>query len=240
MKRMVHRTTVLCALACVGMVVAVNAPAASAAKPKLYSVSLSGEARNEATRVDDGVPPDGCLGTTSNTNRFVASAGLAPKANRAPMASHGRLRFPARLTSPSVVAGTETTGSFSPDPEYPPNDPSVCSAASRSRNWPCRPSPRATGRAGAEFALLPNKGRYELYYNHTDGIFPCDDYDLPLRVTLLDVAQTKLTKLRVRAVKRLAKGRSVSTSGTIVAAPLDPGATGGETLRYSLRVKRVR
>ena len=62
-------------------VAAVCAPAAWAAKPKLYSVALSGDVRNEASRTTDGTvrPPEGCMGTMSETHRFVASAGLAPK-----------------------------------------------------------------------------------------------------------------------------------------------------------------
>jgi hypothetical protein len=44
----------------------------------------------------------------------------------------------------------------------------------------------------------------------------------------------------VSAVKRLAKGKSVSASGTAVTPPLDPRATGGETLNYTLKVKRTR
>jgi hypothetical protein len=115
----------------------------------------------------------------------------------------------------------------------------VCSVPA-TKSWPCRASAEATGRSGAEFVLLPNKGKYELYYNRTRGIVACDDDLLPLRVTLLDVGQTKLTTLRVSAVKRLAKGRSVSASGTLVVPPLDSGSTGGETLTYSLKVKRVR
>jgi hypothetical protein len=216
-------------------------PAAQAAKPKLYSVSLSGEVRSEASRVrDDAVyGPPGCLGTMSETHRFIASAGLAPKPSGAPVASYGRLRFRARLTTPTVAATTQTAGSFSPDPYSPPDDPSGCPVAPGTKSWPCSFSAEATRSAGAEFALLPNQGKYELYYNRSGGIVSCDD-EFPLGWSLLDAAQPQLTKLRVRAVKRLAKGKSVSVSGTAASPPLDPGAMGGETLRYTLKVKRVR
>ena len=93
--------------------------------------------------------------------------------------------------------------------------------------------------SGAEFALLPNKGKYELYYNRSAGLVSCDD-EFPLGWALLEGAQPQLTKLRVSAVKRLAKGRSTSASGTATSPPLDPGGTGGETLNYTLKVKRVR
>ena len=219
---------------------AICAPAASAAKPKLYSVSLTGDVRNEATTTEENdFPPDGCTGTTLQTHRFLVSAGLAAKPAAAPVASYGRLRFRAHLTSLSIAASTETTGSFTPDPDNPPADPSVCSVPP-TESWPCRATAEATKRSGAELALLPNKGKYELYYNRTAGVVTCDDDSLPLPVTLLDVGQTKLTKLRVGRVRRLAKGKSVAVSGTLVVAPLDPDSTGGETLNYRLTVKRVR
>jgi hypothetical protein len=218
---------------------AVGAPAAWAAKPKLYNVSLSGEVRNEVTRVrEDAVdPPPGCRGSMSETHRFVASAGLAPKPSGVPVASYGRLRFRARLTSPTARSTTETEGSFEPDPSSPPDDPSACAVAPGTTDRPCRFAAAATRASGAEFALLPNAGRYELYYNRYPSIVSCDD---ELGESLLDVSGPKLTNLRVSAVNRLARGRSVSVGGTATTPPRDTRATGGETLRYTLRVKRVR
>jgi hypothetical protein len=222
-------------------VAAVCAPAAWPAKPKLYSVALKGDVRSEASRTRDDavIPPEGCVGTMSETHRFVASAGLAPKPSGAPVASYGRLRFRARLISPTVAATTTSAGSFAPDPNFPPVDPSACSVASGTKSWPCSLSAEATRASGAELVLLPNNGKYELYYNRSSGIVNCDD-EFPLGWSLLEAAQPQLTKLRVRAVKRLAKGRSASASGTAMSPPLDPSATGGETLNYTLKVKRVR
>lgn len=216
-------------------------PPAWAAKPKLYKVSLSGDARSEATKLsEDAVDaPEGCVGTMSETHRFVASTGLAPKGGGVPVASYGRLRFRAQLTSPTVAATTETAGSFSPDPNNPPADPSLCAVAPATKSWACSFASQATRSPGAEFALLPNKGRYELYYNRSGGLASCD-YEFPLNGSLLDVAAPKLTQLRVRAVKRLRKGESVSVSGTATSPATDSTATGGETLAYTLKVKRVR
>lgn len=215
-------------------------PVASAAKPKLYTVSLKGDVSSEASRVrDNAVPPRGCMGTVSETHRFVASARLAPKPRAAPVASYGRLRFHAQLTSPSVAATTTTAGSLLPDPYDPPVDPGACSAALGTRSWPCNFSTAATRRSGAEFALLPHGNKYELYYNRFGGIVLCDD-EFPLGGSLLDVAKPQQTKLRVSAVKRLRKGRSASASGTATKPPSDPEATGAETLRYTLKVERVR
>lgn len=213
-------------------------PAGAAAKPR-YSVSLRGDVRNDVTTVRDALvtPPEGCAGSMSETSRFVASAGLTPKGGAAAPASYGRLRFRARLTSPSAASTTETAGSFAVDPTFPPDDPATCAVAPSRKSLPCEFSAEATRTSGAEFVLLPNKDRYELYYNRNRAIVSCDD---EIRESLLDVAHPKLTTLRVRAVKRLARGRSVSVSGTASTSPADPEATGGETLHYTLVVKRAR
>jgi hypothetical protein len=153
------------------------------------------------------------------------------------VASYGRLIFRARLTSPAATSTSETAGSFSPDPDFPPADPGVCAVAPERKSFPCRFATEAKRVSGGEFALLPNRGRYELYYNRSAGILDCeDDY---FYESLLDASPTMLTKLRVTAVKRLARGRSASVSGTATAPP-GPGWTGGETLHYRLKVARVR
>jgi hypothetical protein len=159
------------------------------------------------------------VGSMSETHRFVASTALAPEASAAPIASYGRLRFRARLRSSSAESSTETAGSFAPDPNFPPADPAVCAVAPSRKSWPCRFSPQATRRSGADFVLLPNKSRYELYYNRSPALVSCED----------DIGESLL-----------ARGKSVTVSGTVVTSPLDPNATGGETLRYTLKVKRVR
>jgi hypothetical protein len=226
-------------LAVIAVLAAACVPAAEAAKPKLYSVSLKGNVRNERTAVfsDSVQPPYGCVGSMSETRHFAASAGIRPKGGAAPVASYGRLIFRARLTAFTATSTSETSGSFSPDPDFPPPDPSVCAVAPERKSYPCHFKSEATRRSGGEFALLPNKGKYELYYNRSAGILLCEDdyfYD-----SLLDTSPTMLTKVRVRAVKRLRRGRSVSASGTISAPPAS-GESGGETLHYALRVKRVR
>jgi hypothetical protein len=222
---------------------AAAAPSAHAAKPKpkLYSVSLSGDVRSEGSRVraDAVYAPQGCQGSLSETHRFAASTGFAPKPRPAPIASYGRLRFRAALTSPSISASTETSGSFTVDPDFPPDDPSVCTAQTGSKSWACSFSGEATGRAGAEIALLPNKGTYEIYYNRSNPLVSCDD-EFPMGVSLLGVAEPAATKLRVSAVKKLRKGKTVTASGTTASPLIDPGASGGETLNYTIKVKRVR
>jgi hypothetical protein len=216
--------------------VACCAPAAWAAKPKLYKVSLHGDIRNEQTVVRDGGPPPlGCDGSSTETHHFVASAGLSARSGASPIVSYGRLRFRALLTSPAATSTSETTGSWAPEPDFPPDDPSVCTFTPEQKTWHCTFAAEATRPAGAELALLPKKGTYELYYNRNAGVLSCDDQEID--ASLLRLATTKL---RVRAVKTLARGRSTTASGTAVTPPLDSSATGGETLHYTLKVERVR
>ena len=226
-------------LSVIAVLVAACVPAAEAAKPKLYSVSLKGDVRDEINVVrQDVAPPYGCLGSMSETRHFAASASLSPKPIGAPFASYGRLIFRARITSPTVTSTGETTGDVSPDPYSPPSDPSVCTAPGK-QTYPCHFRTEATRRSGGEFALLPNKGKYEIYYNRASGMLSCDEEDY-FSESPLDASPTALTKLKVRAVKGLGRGRSLSVSGTISTPPRDPEATGGETLHYALNVKRVR
>jgi hypothetical protein len=180
-------------------------------------------------------PPPGCTGDSTETHRFVASAGLAAKPGARPIASYGRLRFRVLLTSPTATSTTETAGSWEPDALFPPDDPSVCTFKPETKTGPCRFAPDATRASGAEFALLPMKGTYELYYNRNAAMVSCEDEAVD--ASLLSLVATKL---RVSAVKRLGRGRSASVSGSVVTPPLNPSASGGETLHYTLRVERVR
>jgi hypothetical protein len=227
-------------IAAVGLTAALAlVPTGAAATPKLYHVSLSGDVRNDVTTVREAAvtPPEGCVGSMTETSHFAASAVLAPKGGAAPAASHGRLRFRALLTAPSAASTTETAGTFTADPDFPPDDPLACGVAPSRIDLPCRFAREATGRSGAQFVLLPNHGRYELYYNRNRPVVSCND---PLRESLLDVGHPKLTTLRVSVVKRLRRGTSASVSGTATTAPQLTDATGGETLHYTLKVARIR
>jgi hypothetical protein len=222
-------------------VLAVAAPAAAVAKPKLYRVSLKGDVRDElnSVRPASTEPPAGCFGELSEARHFKASADLSAKPAAVPFASYGRLVFRARITSTSAESTSHTSGSFSPDPDFPPADPSVCSPAPESKSFPCHFRSEATRRSGGEFALLPNKGKFEIYYNRASGMLTCDEEDY-FSESPMDASPTALTTLGVRAVKRLGRGRSTAASGTIATQPRDPQDTGGETLHYSLKVTRVR
>lgn len=190
-------------------------------------------------RQDAVEPPSGCIGSMSERRHFEASADLSPKPKAAPVASYSRLVFRALIKSPRAASTSETSGGFSPDPDFPPPDPGDCAVQPGNKSFPCHFLHEATRKSGGEFALLPNNGKYEIYYNRSAGMLSCDEEDF-FSESPLDSSPTALTKLRVRAVKGLGRGRAVSVSGTITTPPRDPSAAGGETLHYKLKVKRVR
>jgi hypothetical protein len=220
----------------VAVAVAGCAPTAWAAKPKLYRVSLRGDVRNDQTFERDGDPPPlGCIGSSTVTHHFAASAGLSARPGASPIVSYGRLRFRALLTAPTVSSTTSSAGSWAPDPYLPPDDPSACTFMPENRTLRCSFVSDATRPSGAELALYPKSGTYELYYNRAAGMITCDDEEVD--ASLLNPATTKL---RVSAVKKLARGKSTSASGSVATPPRVPGATGGEMLHYTLRIERVR
>jgi hypothetical protein len=114
----------------------------------------------------------------------------------------------------------------------------VCAFTPEHKTRHCSFTSAATRSAGGEYALLPHGRKYQLYFNRTDGVVRCEDDEVGAN-QLLGTAGPN-TKLSVRAVKGLARGRSVSVSGTRHMAPAIRDVTGGETLVYKLKVKRVR
>jgi hypothetical protein len=209
-------------------------PSASAAT-KLYTVSLSGSARTELTRVRTVPPPPGCTGTVTETERFVASGRLSPKPRAVPVSSYSRLKFNARLTSYSAAASSETQGGWTPDPTDPfPVDPSQCAFTPERKTAQCTFSSAATRATGGEYALLPLRGKYQLYFNRSGGVVRCTPDDLG--GSLLE--DPFVTKLSASAVRGLGRGASTSASGTSRIAA-GGSTTGGQTLNYQLKVKRV-
>jgi hypothetical protein len=215
---------------------------ASATKPRLYHVSLSGQANSELTRTKT-VPPqyEGCAGRVTRTDHFVASASLSPAPNAVPIRSYRRLPFYAKLTSPTATYTVKTEGGWSVDPTDPyAPDPSMCAFTPENKTLGCEYNPISTRRLGGPFTLgFPDRGRYRLYYSLSNGTVRCPEGEIG--ASLLEAeAAGPATKLRVNAVKGLRKGRSVSVSGTLETPPAIRDVTGGETLDYTLKVKRVR
>jgi hypothetical protein len=218
------------------------APAASAAKPKLYRISLSGNANSELTRTKTVHPPyEGCNGTVTRTDHFVASASLGPAPNAVPLRSYGRVPFYARLSSTTAAYTVKTEGGWSVDPSDPyAPDPSMCAFTPENETLDCEYNPISTRRLGGPFTLgYPDSGRYKLYYSLSNGTVRCAEGEIG--ASLLEAGfYGPTTKLRVSAVKGLGRGRSVSVSGTLETPPAIRDVTGGETLDYTLRVRRVR
>jgi hypothetical protein len=227
--------TSLVALIALASIVLVPAAADARKKPKLYSVSLSGSTRTDVSDTSFVSGDSGCLGEPTETKHFVGGGTMVPKPKGVPFASYGRLVFNAKLKSLSATATDTVQGTFTPDPNafgtpdcrLPPNQTGKCTFAKE-----------ATARKGAEFALLPNKGKFELYYNRTAGIVDCTPHDVFDNAKIF--AGFVQTPLRASTVKGLGVGGSASASGKAT-FPNKGGSrsTGGETDTYKLKVKRV-
>ena len=212
-----------------------TAPDAWAAKPRLYTVSLSGEIRSSLSHalVDTGVPPAGCVGSDTETRTFQASATFRPMPKPRPAVSSWLL-FHAQLGSPKGSAASEWTANYAPDPEAPWTDPSTCAVPPQRRSFRCYFAATATRKSGSAYALRPNNGRYTLIYRPFASMVDCGDIHEASLFGNFDV------DLRVSAVKGLRRGRSVVRSAT--KSPLRDldEWTPRETLRYRLEVTRVR
>ena len=206
------RTRLTLAVAVVA-VLGVSAPDAWAAKPRLYSVSLSGEIRSSLSHalVDTRIGPDGCVGSNTETRSFEASASFSPLPKARPAVSSWLL-FHARLKSPKGSAASEVTWSYSPDPEAPWVDPSTCAVPPERRSFPCYFAAKATRRSGTAYALRPQNGRYTLIYRPFATMVDCGDIHEAALFGDFDV------DLRVGVVMGLPRGRSVVRSG--VKSPL--------------------
>jgi hypothetical protein len=236
----------------VAAIVAVSAlavaPAAHGAKRKLYRVALSGRDTADVTR-SRAVPPiqEWCQGTVTETRHITSSFGVVPARDQAfpPERKYGVLHFKARLTHPRYTFRLDTSGAWTVDPSFddPPPDPSTCAFAHEHTDLRCRFIPWAPRTLISRFMLIPRaNGRYTVHYNRINALpLTCQRND---GLQLLDSdSQTKLTE---RAVNRLAPGKRVSVSGTIVTSydydddEIDDHQRGQERFRYTVTVRRVR
>jgi hypothetical protein len=239
MPRSRTRSRAIAALTGLAVALVVPAGAGAQAKAKLYSVSLSGSDRTELIHAITTSAPYGCTGSSTETQRFTASMRMNAKPKPIPFASYGRLEFNVVLTSLSAVATTETTGSYANDPNAF-NHPNSCVFTPPPKKVArCTFAKDATRKQGAELALYPIHGKFEFYLNRTNlAIVHCEpdpSPDFTYGTLLAGEFPTKLSSGKAHA---LGNGRSESDSGTI--STKDPAATGGETVKYALTVKRVR
>ena len=222
-------------------------PTAFAAQPKLYRVSMSGKDTADVTK-SWAVPPltEGCTGTVTETRHITSSFGVAPAPDRAfpPERRFGTLHFRARLTAPRYSYRLDTSGSWGTDPSDPyAPDPSACAFTHEHRNLKCRVLAGATSRRGVRFMLIPVNGTYRVNVNRIgEGLLNCERNE---GLELIDHGSTK-TKLTRAAVERLAPGKRVRVSGTIVTShdydndEVDEHHRGRERFKYTLTVRRVR
>jgi hypothetical protein len=225
------------------------APTSTAAAPKLYRIAMSGGDTADVTR-SRTVPPaeEWCQGTVTETRHITSAFGVVPARDRAfPIDRYGNLHFKARLTHPRYSFSLETSGAWTVDPSFddPPPDPSTCAFAHDHRNLACRFVPWAPRTLTSRFFINPGmSGRYTVHYNRINALpLTCARND---GLQLLDSSER--TKLTERAVKRLAPGKRVSVSGTLVTSydydiddpAVDEHQRGRERFRYTLTVRRVR
>jgi hypothetical protein len=230
-------------LVAVGVALALpGAVGAGAKTTKLYTVSLSGSVHTELSEVTvspSSATPYGCTGSTTETRKFAASMRMTTKPKPVSFASYGRLQFNVVLSSRTATASTETTGGYAVDPNVYFRDPNPNRCAYTpppKTDAKCKFASEATSKQGAPFALLPLHGKFEFYLDRNNvQIVRCDPD--PLYGGLL--SGETLTKIRSSAVKALGTGRSVSSSETVTTPAVAP-VTGGETVTYTLKIKRVR
>ncbi len=247
----------------IGAFAAAAAPAAVASHHTppgpLYRVALSGADRIEWTvkqeGLEEGGPPLGCIGSSSETLRFAASASLGAKPLTGAVSYYGR-NFPrlfTRATFGSLAAGgsIQTAGSFASDPSEPfAPSPAECVYVPKRTEAKCAFVNRGELEAGALFQLSPNlgvrptvplqRGNPLYLYAGTPVSVTCDQP--AIEGELFREADGVETKLRVGAVLSLRKGRSLSDSGSASFPYIgfDGKSDGTETIDYRVRVARVR
>jgi hypothetical protein len=225
------------------------APPAFGAQARLYRIAMSGRDTAAVTRSRAVSPPEEwCQGTVTETRHFTSAFGVVPAPDRAfPIDRYSNMHFKARLTHPRYFFRLDTSGAWTVDPSFddPPPDPSTCAFAHEHTNLSCRFVPWAPSTLVSRFFINPGMtGRYTVHYNRINALpLTCARND---GLQLLDSSER--TRLTERAVKRLAPGRRVSASGTLVTSydydvndpAIDEHQRGQERFKYTLTVRRVR
>jgi hypothetical protein len=238
------------------------------AKPKLYVISLSGSAGTSLNTVKDGIDdayggnhqvPDGCLASNTTTYHWAATARVGVKPRAIPVSldiGGGRYFYlNATMSSLSTSVYDQVDGSWAVDPTWsefhpdePPPDPSTCVFT------PFRVASNCAlkgGRASLHtpLQLVPRGATFSIEHNDpADGqVVQCPTHPTATGVAPGAAAfggyflDGMATQLGVRAVFALAKGRSLSVSGTTVKPHVwwDGKIDGNETVTYRLQIKRV-
>jgi hypothetical protein len=231
-----------------------------------YAISLSGSVSTDLNTVDaeDGYStesggsqqiPDGCIPRNTTTEQWAASARMSVKPNSglplSPGAGVKTFFLTGVMSSLSTSVYDEVDGSWVVDPNnYPaPVDPSVCAFT------PFRVTAHCAFKGGrptlsTPLALFVDGATFSIeHFDQAEGPI----VDCPVRQTPYglgpdaayegaDFLDRTATKLRVRTVLALGKGRSTSASGTLVKPKVwwDSRVDGNETVNYKIKVKRVK
>jgi len=245
------------ALAAIAALTALTAlPGAATARPRQvepqYVISFHGSFSVEESETLEDPTPYGCKGQASEDLHLSMSTQAVAVTSPRPLGKEGRYRytlFSAPLQGLTGTDSADTIGHWEVEPGVPfAPDPSVCVFTPGHADATCTFAPVATNAEGPTFELQsdPHQGG-RFYLGRLDSwIDNCRPaVGLPLG-DLFD--EPLLTRLSVGKLLALAKGHSISDSGSVTLsrppgslAGMIPGtAHGTETNTYRLTIKRVR
>jgi hypothetical protein len=245
-------------LATLALLAALSTPVAAATKQKasepLYTVSLAGTVQLESTETREGLiePPPlpaDCVGYASETERLTASARFSARTAPIAVASYGHrfhfLLFKLAFSSLSAAGSSETSGSYSVDPNaFDPPSPSECVFTPKRTDAHCEFTQARELERGVFFQLSPNLQRLgnQLFLYRGGAVHVevhCDQ--VPVEASFFPEEPGLATSLRLSALTALRKGKSLSDSATVThpVQGLEGKQVGTETVDYRIRIRRV-
>jgi hypothetical protein len=232
--------TLLARLIALSMALLVLVPAAASAKPKLYTISLTGDARKDVTDSYEAQPPQDCEGEGTVTENGFVSATFVPKLQKQQL-SFKDGGFVAAFKNQRAEMTTTTTANFHPDAQHPEADCSVPPPFTQK----CDQLTADSGnKRGADFHLTTSGGKIGFYRSFGAFFDPCSADSLGgsfLTVSTLGVRS--FTSLKTSKVKSLKKGKSATAKGPIVVEKGQDDPSGPQvktTLNIKLTFKRVK
>jgi hypothetical protein len=258
------RQAVLVLISLASLTAVAALPGAATARPKKvepeFVFTFHGTfSTDESEIIAWGTPAD-CKGQVTETLHLSMSTQAVVVTSRRPLGKEGRYYYSIFNAPLRGFAGTDsaaTAGHWEPDPAEPFGDPSHCVFTPGQAEANCTVAAWET-EEGPEFLLqsVPQEGG-RLYIVRAGHWFPTCEGGVglapgePFKVGLPEgdlFNEALATKLRVAKVLALAKGHSVSDSGSVT-LPRPPGREAGmipgsnqgtETNSYQLTIKRVR
>ena len=213
--------------------------AADAKKPKLYTISLTGDARKDVTDSFGRQPPQDCEGEGTVTENGFVSATFVPKLHKERL-NFKDGGFTAAFKNQKAELTSTTTADWHPVSNHPEADCSVPPPFTET----CDQLTQESGnRSGAEFKLTASGGKIGFYRSFGAFFDPCSADSLGgsfLAVSTLGVRG--FTNLKTSKVKSLKKGKSATAKGPIVIETGQDDPSGPQvktTLNIKLTFKRV-